>query len=44
MKWPRPRNPLGVLPDGAEVYGCDECAGIAASHAARELEHALVAH
>lgn len=27
-KWPRPRRALGELPDGAHVYGCDECAGI----------------
>ncbi|MBR8740727.1 hypothetical protein [Nocardiopsis sp. MG754419] len=27
-KWPRPRRVLGELPDGAHVYGCDECAGI----------------
>jgi hypothetical protein len=44
VKWPRPRHPIGLLADGGEVYGCDDCAGIAASHAARTLEHALVAH
>jgi hypothetical protein len=27
-KWPRPRRILGELPDGAHVYGCDECAGL----------------
>lgn len=27
-KWPRPRRALGELPDGAQVFGCDECAGI----------------
>lgn len=28
VKWPRPRRELGELPDGARVFGCDECAGI----------------
>lgn len=32
VRWPRPRRALGALPDGSEVYGCDECAGIAAAH------------
>ncbi|PWV50135.1 MULTISPECIES: hypothetical protein [Nocardiopsis] len=28
VKWPRPRRVLGELPDGSQVYGCDECAGM----------------
>ncbi|WP_046468007.1 hypothetical protein [Allosalinactinospora lopnorensis] len=43
-KWPRPRTPLGELPDGTRVYGCRECADIIASHMARSAEHALAAH
>lgn len=27
-KWPRPRRVLGVLPDGSQVFGCQECAAI----------------
>lgn len=44
VKWPRPRHPLGELPDGPEVYGCDECAGFVAAHTARRRAHALAAH
>ncbi|GAA1999471.1 hypothetical protein GCM10009799_28380 [Nocardiopsis rhodophaea] len=44
VKWPRPRNPLGGLPEGHEVYGCDECAGIVEAHTARSMEHALAIH
>ncbi|WP_376767015.1 hypothetical protein [Spinactinospora alkalitolerans] len=43
-KWPRPRRPLGELPDGTGVYGCAECAGFVMAHNARALEHALAAH
>ncbi|MFC7329450.1 hypothetical protein [Marinactinospora rubrisoli] len=44
-KWPRPRQPLGELPDGSEVFGCDECAGIVVAHNARSVRaHALAAH
>ncbi|MBB6173029.1 hypothetical protein HNR23_003089 [Nocardiopsis mwathae] len=44
VKWPRPRTPLGGLPEGHEVYGCDECAGIVEAHAARSREQELVLH
>ncbi|MDA8370776.1 MAG: hypothetical protein M0026_13055 [Nocardiopsaceae bacterium] len=43
VKWPRPQYPLGVLPDGTGLFGCAECADLAAEHAARSLQHALVA-
>ncbi|GAA1121493.1 hypothetical protein [Nocardiopsis composta] len=34
-RWPRPRHPLGVLPDGGCVFGCAECSGIVAAYDAR---------
>ncbi|GAA3745747.1 hypothetical protein [Salinactinospora qingdaonensis] len=43
-KWPRPRRPLGALPDGTGIYGCGECAGIVADHQAGSSRHALAAH
>ncbi|MGI5120576.1 hypothetical protein ACQEU5_13710 [Marinactinospora thermotolerans] len=41
VRWPRPRCPLGELPDGSGVYGCDECAGIAVAHATRARAFAM---
>lgn len=42
-RWPRPRAPLGVLPSGARVYGCAECAELATGHrGASVFNHALV--
>nr|WP_133740746.1 hypothetical protein [Actinorugispora endophytica] len=44
-RWPRPRDPLGELPDGTEVYGCAECAEIAADHRrASMFDHMFAAH
>ncbi|UOE21770.1 hypothetical protein NI17_000395 [Thermobifida halotolerans] len=42
-RWPRPRHPLGVLPDGAPVYGCAECAQLALDHHTNTLEQHLLA-
>lgn len=25
-RWPRPRHPIGALPDATPVYACDDCA------------------
>ncbi|MDE3720942.1 MULTISPECIES: hypothetical protein [Nocardiopsis] len=27
-RWPRPRIALGLLPDGAPVFGCGDCAAL----------------
>ncbi|WP_285757414.1 hypothetical protein [Nocardiopsis ansamitocini] len=44
VKWPRPRDPVGALPDGTEVYGCAECAHYMTGHDAAMFDHAFAAH
>lgn len=35
VRWPRPRVPMGALPDGSRVYGCAECASAITAHTAQ---------
>ncbi|GAA3987711.1 hypothetical protein GCM10022630_35550 [Thermobifida alba] len=42
-RWPRPRQQLGVLPDGTRVYGCSECARLAADHHTDPFDRHLLA-
>jgi len=42
-RWPRPRQPLGTLPDGTPVYGCAECARLAADHRPDPFDPQLLA-
>ncbi|MBB5999661.1 hypothetical protein [Streptomonospora salina] len=42
-RWPRPRHRIGASSEDDELFGCRECAEIAADHDSGASQRALVA-